>query len=168
MKKTLIINILVFVGIILFLIFSFFSIKKVTSNGIKAEVVNNKSVNEQIYVSDLIKLYKTDKNKFDKLYLNSKITITDDITNIQLDYIDKESSYATSYDVINLENNLRLFVGHNNFEIVGELNVGDKITVDSKIISCDTTCILRDIKYLDDAGFKYEDNTIIKLVKRAK
>ena len=55
MNKKLIINISVFVLIILFLIISFFSIKKVTSNGMKVEVLNNNKVNEQIYISDLIK-----------------------------------------------------------------------------------------------------------------
>lgn len=168
MNKKLIINISVFVLIILFLIISFFSIKKVTSNGMKVEVLNNNKVNEQIYISDLIKLYNSDKKKFNKLYKNSKIIVTDNVSFIDTDYIDKESSYSTSYDVISLDSDIKLFVGHGKFELLNDLEVGDKITIESRIIKCNDICLLRDIEYLDDAGFNYNENSKIKLIKRKK
>ncbi len=168
MNKSLIINISVFVLIILFLIISFFSIKKVTSNGMKVEVINNDEVSERLYIKDLIKLNRSNEKKFNKKYKDSKIIVTDNISHIDTNYIDKDSSYSTAYDVITLENDIKLFIGHDKYELLNDLNIGDKITVESRIISCYDICILRDIEYLDDAGFKYNDNSIIKLVKRNK
>jgi len=165
MHKKLIINVIVFLLIIFFLLFSYASIKKVTSTGLKVEITNNNKVTEQKYVSDLINLYDADNKKFNALYTNSKIVVTDKISKLEYDYIDNESSYATSYDVISLENNIKLFVGHDKFEFINDLTVGEKITVESRILGCDKVCLLRDIEYLDDAGFKIKEKSKIKRLK---
>ena len=165
MNKKFITNIVVFLLIIFFLLFSYTSIKKVTSTGLKVEIINNKKVTEQKYVSDLISLYDSDNKKFNALYTNSKIVVTDKISKLEYDYIDKDSSYATSYDVISLENDIKLYVGHDKFDFINDLTVGEKITIESRILGCDKVCLLRNIEYLDDAGFKIKEKSKIKRLK---
>ena len=167
MNKKLIINLLIVLGIIIFLLLSYGSINKISNNEVKIEVTNNNKVKEQITISKLIDISKNDKKTFDKLYKNSKVIVTDTITKIKYSYIDPDSSHSTTYDVIYLENNSKVIVGHERIKIINDLSEGDRINIESRIDNCTKICVFKDIKYYDDAGYKYDDKTKISLVKGA-
>ncbi len=163
MKKNYIIRLIIILLVVLCLLYLYASVKRNTNNEVKIEVINNNKVKEQITVTDLINL--SDKKEFNKKYKNSKVIITDKISNIMINYIDTSSSYSTAYDVIFLKNNVKIYVGHGRLSIFDEISVGDRINVESRLVSCDDICLVRDINYKDDAGFNYDDNTKISIVK---
>ncbi len=165
MKKNYVVRLIIILLVVLCLLYFYSSFKKISNNEAKIEVLNNNKVKEQITISELMDLSSTNKKEFDKKYKNSKVIITDTITNIMINHIDNNSSYSTAYDVIFLKNNVKVFIGHGKYDSIEDLNVGDKINVESRLVSCDEICIVRDIKYKDDAGFNYEDYTKINIVK---
>ena len=165
MKKNYIIRLIIILLVVLCLLYLYASVKRNTNNEVKIEVINNNKVKEQITVTDLINLSDKNKKEFNKKYKNSKVIITDKISNIMINYIDTSSSYSTAYDVIFLKNNVKIYVGHGRLSIFDEISAGDRINVESRLVSCDDICLVRDINYKDDAGFNYDDNTKISIVK---
>ena len=132
-------GILVMLGVcvaIIAILFMNGTIRRVDKNDITATIITNSGETVKMTRSELEEIYESNEAKFEKEYHGAKISYEFTVRSIETGIYFGSDTSGNCFDRINCKESLwNVLVLHDSFSNLDELEVGDRLYVESRIVA---------------------------------
>ena len=131
----------------------------------KATVINKEGKKELLSSQELCNIYNENKAKFKKYYAGAEIEFEGTVNSVDYDII-SGSNKKYRFDRIKFKEGFELYLLHNQYDFLADLNKGDVFYVKTNIFD-GFACLPIDVRGTDNDG-AYGEHTLMKTVIEKK